>query len=174
MPGAVNYTLEATFYRDLPVIDLAARLVKTDVADPEGMYVALPFAVAGGAWSLDKPGGPIRPGTGQLPGTCCDYYCLQHGAVLAGSRTGVVVATLDAPLVQIGKLRLWEYNTAIKPTGPLYSWLTNNKWETNFRILTGGAYEFRYRIEVAAAYKDAAAGVARCRALSYPPLVLRA
>lgn len=167
VPGATAYTLEATFYHALPTIDLAVRLTKTDVRDPEGMYVAFPFAIPGGTWLFDKPGAPMRPGTDQLPGACCDYFCLQHGAALISPRAGVVIATLDAPLVHVGHLRLWEYNTTIQPVGALFSWLTNNKWETNFRILMGGAYEFRYRIE-------AAASVDRARELSYPSLVLRA
>ena len=51
-------------------------------------------------------------------------------------------------MVQLGKLRLWTYSTSIEPTGPLYSWLTNNKWETNFRLSCGGAYDFRYVIQM--------------------------
>ena len=167
VPGATSYVAEATFCHALPTIDLTVRLTKTDVRDPEGMYVAFPFAIPGASWVFDKPGAPVRPGTDQLPGACCDYYCLQHGAALLTPRGGIVVATLDAPLVHVGHLRLWEYNTTIQPMGALFSWLTNNKWETNFRLLMGGAYEFRYRIE-------AAASLDRARQLSYPPLVLRA
>lgn len=40
------------------------------------------FAVRDGRWYLDKPGHVVRPGIDQLPGTCCDYYAVQHGAAL--------------------------------------------------------------------------------------------
>jgi hypothetical protein len=173
VPGATQYALVATFFHHVPQFELTARLVKTDVRDPEGMYVLFPFAVADGVWHWDKPGALIRPGIDQLPQSCTDYYLLQHGAALAGKDCGVAWATLDAPLVQLGQLRLWTYSTSIEPVGPLYSWLTNNKWETNFRLSCGGAYDFRYLIQVGQTYADAGQAVAQVHAMSYPPLVLR-
>ncbi len=173
VPGAAEYTLAATFFHHLPQIELRATLLKTDVRDPEGMYVLFPLAVKDGVWHLDKPGAPVRPGLDQLPDACCDYYCLQHGAALCGPEGGVAVTTLDAPLVHVGAMRLWNYSTRIEPRGPLYSWLTNNKWETNFRISCGGAYEFRYILQGGRELADAQSALSLCRALSYPPLVTR-
>jgi len=173
VPGTRSFVLGATFYRGLPQIELSARVVKTDVTDPEGLYVLFPFEVDGGIWHLDKPGAPIRPGLDQLPGSCCDYYCLQAGAALVGKEGGVAWTTLDAPLVHVGKLRLWNYSTTIQPTGPVYSWLTNNKWETNFRLTCGGRYEFRYVIQVSHKFADAAEALSVCRAHTMPPVVVR-
>jgi hypothetical protein len=173
VPGATQYLVLATFFRELPQIELTVRLMKTDVRDPEGMYVLFPFALTGGTWYLDKPGAAIRPGLDQLPQACCDYYCLQHGAAMAGPNCGAVYTTLDAPLVHIGGLKLWRYTTSIEPTGPVYSWLTNNKWDTNFRMSCGGAYDFRYLVQAGREFSDATRGVAQCRDLSYPPIVIR-
>lgn len=173
VPGTTGYVLAATFYRDLPQIELAARVVKTDVADPEGLYILFPFQLEDGVWHFDKPGAPIQPGRDQLPGSCCDYYCLQAGAACVGPRGGLSWTTLDAPLVHLGKLRLWNYATTIEPTGPIYSWLTNNKWETNFRLFCGGRYEFRYVLQVSPAFSDPAEALATCRAHTLPPVVLR-
>jgi hypothetical protein len=173
VPGTLAYTLAATFYRDLPQIDLAARVLKTDVTDPEGLYVLFPLQVEDGVWHLDKPGAPIRPGLDQLPGSCCDYYCLQAGAALVGRNAGLVWTTLDAPLIHLGKMRLWNYSTTIEPTGPIYSWLTNNKWETNFRLTCGGRFEFRYTLQLSPAFSDAGQALAACRAASLPPVVIR-
>lgn len=170
--GTTSYVLGATFYRDLPQIELAARVVKTDVTDPEGLYIVFPLALEG-VWHLDKPGGPVRPGLDQLPGSCCDYYCLQAGAALIGRELGVAWTTLDAPLVHVGKIRLWDYSTTIEPTGALYSWLTNNKWDTNFRLTCGGRYEFRYVLEVSPRFAQPAEAIAVCRAHTSPPVVLR-
>lgn len=61
----------------------------------------------------------------------------------------------------------------IEPTGPLYSWLTNNKWETNFRLSCGGAYDFRYVVQIGRAFAEAGQAAAQARSLSYPPLVMR-
>ena len=173
VPGTRSYVLTATFYHGLPQIELAARVEKTDVMDPEGLYVFFPLEMDGGIWHLDKPGGPIRPGLDQLPGSCCDYYCLQAGAALVAKGGGVALTILDAPLVQIGKLKLWSYSTSIVPTGSLFSWLTNNKWETNFRLTCGGRYEFRYVLQVSPTFSDAREAIHVCQANSMPPVVVR-
>jgi hypothetical protein len=173
VPGATEYSLLATFFRELPQIAVTVRLMKTDVRDAEGMYTLFPFALPGGTWYLDKPGAPIRPGLDQLPQACCDYYCLQHGAAMVGDGCGVVFTTLDAPLIHIGGLKLWRYTTSIEPTGPIYSWLTNNKWDTNFKLSCGGAYDFRYMIQAGREFADAKQAMAQCHALSYPPVVTR-
>lgn len=173
VPGTQGCVLSATFYRELPQIELSVRVVKTDVTDPEGLYVLFPFQVQDGIWHLDKPGGPIRPGIDQLPGSCCDYYCLQAGAALVGKPGGIAWTTLDAPLVQVGKLRLWNYSTSIEPTGPIYSWLTNNKWETNFRLTCGGRYEFRYVLQVSSAFSNASEAIRACQANAIAPVVVR-
>jgi hypothetical protein len=173
VPGTTRAALRLTCYRDLPQIEVTLQVVKTDVTDPEGLYVAFPVALDHGVWHLDKPGGPIRPGLDQLPGSCCDYYCVQAGAALVGRALGLVWTTLDAPLVHVGKLRLWNYSTQIEPTGPLYSWVTNNKWETNFRLTCGGRYEFRYLVQAAPHFADPVAALAACRALAVPPVVVR-
>jgi hypothetical protein len=173
VPGTTSYVLAATFYRDLPQIELSARVVKTEVTDPEGLYVLFPLEVDAGIWHLDKSGAPIRPGLDQLSGSCCDYYCIQAGAALVGTDVGAAWTTLDAPLVHVGKLRLWNYSTTIQPTGPIYSWVTNNKWETNFRLTCGGRYEFRYILQASRRFADPVEALAVCRAHTMPPVVLR-
>lgn len=173
VPGTSGYVLVATFYRDLPHLELAARVVKTDVTDPEGLYVLFPFVSHDAIWHLDKPGGPIRPGLDQLPGTCCDYYCVQAGAALVGPGAGLAWTTWDAPLVHIGKMRLWNYTTSLEPKGALYSWLTNNKWETNFRLSSPGRYEFRYTLQLAPRFASATEAMSLCQAHLQPPVVVR-
>ncbi|MCC7377243.1 MAG: hypothetical protein IT581_21455 [Verrucomicrobiales bacterium] len=173
VPGTAGCWATATFYHDLPQIELAVRVIKTDVSDPEGLYVLFPVELEGGVWHLDKPGGPIRPGLDQLPGSCCDYYCVQSGAALVAKDLGIAWTTLDAPLAHVGKMRLWNYSTSIEPTGRIYSWLTNNKWETNFKLYTGGRYEFRYVLQAGARLGDPKEAVAICQAQAMPPVVVR-
>lgn len=173
VPGALDYVLQATFHHHLPYLELTARMVKTEVTDPEGLYVSFPFSLQPATWYLDKPGAPIRPGIDQLPGACCDYYCLQSGAALVGPKSGLAWTTLDAPLVHLDQPKLWKYSTTIDPRGPLFSWLTNNKWETNFRLTCGGRFEFRYLLQASADLNDPQRALEVCRINAMPPVVLR-
>ena len=92
---------------------------------------------------------------------------------MVGRGGGLAWTTLDAPLVHLGRLRLWNYSTTIEPSGPIYSWLTNNKWETNFRITFGGNFEFRYLLRFSPGFADATEALAACRAQAMPPVVVR-
>lgn len=147
VPGTHRYTLQVRCHHALPHLTLTAQVHKVATRDPEGLYVSFPFAVPGGTWHLDRAGGPVRPGLDQLPGSCCDYYAVLDGAACCGPTTGVAWTTLDAPLVMLGRLRLWEYGTTIEPHGTLFSWIANNKWECNYPIYIGDNCEFRYRVE---------------------------
>ena len=173
LPDVRPCTLIVRCWRDLPQLELSLRFMKHHVLDPDGVYVQFPFVIEDGAWHLDKPGGPIRPGIDQLPGACCDYYLVQRGAALVGRRSGVAVSTLDAPMVMIGGLRLWTFARRIDPTGTLYSWLTNNKWETNFMATTGGCYHFRYVVECGDRFNSAAEAVAACSVNTDPAIAIR-
>lgn len=173
VPGAHSYAVEFKFFRSLSRFDVSIKMNKENILDPEGMYAAFPFQTDRGIWYLDKAGAAIRPGMDQLPGTCCDYYSVQGGAALVGSSLGVAVSIQDAPMVHVGKLRLWDFSDQIEPVGTLYSWLTNNKWETNFKAACGGFYEFRYTIDVDQEYADASAAILACQENNYDFLAIR-
>ena len=173
VPGTHRYALQVRCHHDLPHLTLTAKVHKVALRDPEGLYVSFPFAVPGGTWHLDRAGGSVRPGLDQLPGSCCDYYAVLDGAACCGPTTGVAWTTLDAPLVQVGRLRLWEYGTTIEPHGPLYSWIANNKWECNYPIYIADNCEFRYVIEAGPALGVPSRALAAVKQATVPLVVLR-
>lgn len=141
------------FYNHLPKIDVNINMAKDLVIDPEGMYVHLPVEAKYGEWYLDKPGVLFKAGT-SLPETCQDYYAVDRGMVSRGEGETVTVNSLDTPLFTIKELKLWKYTTGIEPRGPLFSWIVNNKWETNFRIDCAGFLENRYVITIGSGNAD--------------------
>jgi hypothetical protein len=173
IPGASEMAVQYSFYQDLSHFDMVVKMNKSNVTDPEGMYINFPVITEGGEWYLDKAGAPIRPGKDQLPNTCCDYYMVQAGAALSGAKEGVSITTLDAPMVHVGAMRLWNYSESIESGGSLYSWLTNNKWETNFKASCGGFYEFRYVLEVQSEFSDNTKAIQRCKENQYSFITIR-
>ncbi len=143
--GAKRAQVGVYLYKGLPRIDVEADFAKDLVLDPEGLYVRFPFRLRGGEWMLDKAGAFFKPGC-QLPDTCCDYYPVVRGAALVGADNSISVNCLDTPLVTFGRIKLWDYTLRAEAEGDLYSWITNNKWETNFRAACAGFLESRYRI----------------------------
>lgn len=70
------------------------------------------------------------------------------GAVFAGENQSILIQSLDVPLVTMGELK---HHPILLCNGkeennrrPLYSWVMNNTWETNFKMDLGGISEFCY------------------------------
>ena len=143
--GSKNTHINVYVYKEIPVICVEADFAKEMVLDPEGMYVKFPLRLNNGEWYLDKAGAFFKPG-GQLPDTCCDYYPVNRGVALVGDKNVITVNCFDTPLVTFNKIKLWDFTLKAENKGDLYSWITNNKWETNFRAACAGFIESRYRI----------------------------
>jgi hypothetical protein len=151
--GAKSSTVEYRLFNELARIEISADFAKELVTDPEGLYVTLPFQ--NGEWYIDKPGTLIKPGY-QLPDTCCDYYPVDRGVILFDGQSAVTVNTPDSPMLTFGALKLWNFSKTIEPAGCAYSWILNNKWETNFRAACAGFLETRYVIEIVSGITSAA------------------
>ena len=146
--GNKKTAVEIKLFKDLNKIEITNEFAHDLEVDPEGIYVEFPFKLPNGKWMLDKPGAFIYPGT-QLPDTCCDYYAIDRGVIIEGESSSIAINTLDTPMVSIGDIKLWKFTTQIENKGSMFSWILNNKWETNFRTDCSGYLESRYIISFA-------------------------
>jgi hypothetical protein len=132
----------------------------------ESVHFGFPFAVAGGTMRMDIPLAEMRPEIDQIPGACKNWLPVGRWVDVASEQDGVTWVTLDAPLVEIGEVSatlaggqgnplLWR--DSIAPTQKLYSWATNNHWETNYCASQQGIIEFRYALRAHGGYDPAAA-----------------
>lgn len=153
MPGVSYYCVELSAAHFAPMVKVSVRMHKDSVWDPENVYIALPFIHEEGEFWIEKTGAVLRPWIDQLPGTNTDFYCIQGGAAQLHADGGIVIAMPDTPLIHLGDLdyrpRRLHGQTGHGNGKPseLYSWVLNNFWETNFKAVVGGFYEFRYLLK---------------------------
>lgn len=152
--GNKKTAVEFKLFNELNKIEITNEFAHDLEVDPEGLYVEFPFNLPNGKWMLDKPGAFIYPGT-QLPDTCCDYYAIDRGVILEGESSSIAINTLDTPMISIGDIKLWNFTTQIENKGSMFSWILNNKWETNFRTDCSGYIESRYIISFSNDINDA-------------------
>ncbi|MBR3099059.1 MAG: glycosyl hydrolase [Clostridia bacterium] len=169
LPGCPLLETRLKLYRHHPLLQADVRLHKQSTQDYESLYVALPFRAAGDT-RIDKTGCILRPGIDQLPGTCGEFWLLQSGAVRDNGKGSTVIAVRDTPLITLGlpeagPVRLCAGNDAEKNRAPLWSWVMNNFWETNFNVCLAGHYEFRYTVSLTDS-GDPAETFALCGALN--------
>lgn len=158
LPTVPAIETEIRLWRGLRRIDVELRLEKEPRTAYEGLYCAFPV-------NLDNPRGFIHSGDAvfevekqQLPGTCRDYYAVEHFAALQGDRGWSVLCPVEAPLVQMGQITFGQWADHLRLTrGCMYSWLTNNFWYTNFPGYQQGRLTFRFVLQAGTGELDLAA-----------------
>jgi hypothetical protein len=133
-------------YRDIKRIDIINEIDKREVREKEGIYIAFPFDLTNPEIRIEIPDGFIEPERDQLKGACRDWYCVQHQISLSDKEKKIILAPLDAPLVQLQEINTgkWLEKLPMK-NGWIFSYIMNNYWHTNYRGSQKGGV-FRYSI----------------------------
>ena len=159
---------EIILYSALRRIDFYNRVKKSPMYAKESMLYSFPFAVpdsrqrqiemplTGGhdnTYRIDVPGAIMGPDIDQIPGSHRDNYAVQHFVSVSRPDYGVLWASADAPLVQLGgihsdkflpRLTMQHENWLLK--GWLYSLVMQNHLMTNTPWAQEGDYLFRYAV----------------------------
>lgn len=137
-----------TVYREIKQINVEAIMHKQSVWEPENVYLSLPFGGESRTLWAEKSGCIIRPGCDGLPHCCNDFFSLMSGISYNEKDYGIVIATENAPLIRLGEpsdcTPHYCENNIEDNHKPLFSWLMNNFWETNFKATLGGFHSFRF------------------------------
>jgi len=145
------------------------RVDKKAVREKEGVHFGFGFAVPDAQVRLDVGWAVIRPNEDQIPASCRNWFSVQRFVDVSNANYGVTLATLDAPMVEIGQItgrligspsdpteylfsnpKAWMDRALESPT--IYSFVMNNHWGTNYRADQEGLVEFRYSIRPHGAY----------------------
>ena len=147
---------EIVLYDGIKRIDIIDRIKKEETTDAEAAYFAFPFGVAGGKFRFEIADGTMAPETDQLPNTSRDWQAIQSWVELAGPKTSVVWAPVEAPLVEFGDINTGKWlKTLPLKNGTLFSYVLNNYWHTNFKASQGGTLVYRYSLTGRAGAADA-------------------
>ncbi|WP_235817562.1 glycoside hydrolase family 38 N-terminal domain-containing protein [Gracilibacillus timonensis] len=172
LEGTKHYSVQLKVYHDLPKIAVTLKIHKDSYWEPENLYAPLPFTTGQEEQLyVEKTGCMVRPGIDQLPYTNQEFYLLQDGLAYVGQHKGVAIALPDVPLISMGSLKhhlmeLSESENHEKNQEPVYSWIMNNFWETNFNVDLAGFYEFSYYIATSNRYNQAEEAINACRVLN--------
>ena len=145
--GMAPVRCELRFYRQTKRIELLFLARKEAVTAPEAVYVAFPFALAGGGLVFEAQGGLVRPGENQLERTANDWNTVQNFSAVRGRAGQVVLVSDEVPLVQFGAINTGRYQANARPASQqIFSWVLNNYWTTNFRASQEGEMSWSYQL----------------------------
>ncbi|MCA9440565.1 MAG: hypothetical protein KC964_07150, partial [Candidatus Omnitrophica bacterium] len=146
--GCYHLNREIRIFQGLDRIDIIDELDKRKIREKEGVHFAFPFDIPDGQIRLDIGWGVIRPDHDQLPGACKNWFTVQRWVDVSNQDYGVTVATVDAPLVEVGAITAeTPWIEHLGPTQTFYSYVMNNYWFTNYKADQEGPTIFRYAIQ---------------------------
>ncbi len=181
-PGCKRLVRRLRVVDGLTRVDMADILDKLPVRTKESVHLGFAFDVPSGQMRIDTPWAVTRPELDQLPGSCKNYLTVGRWIDISNKDYGVTWATLDAPLVEVGRvsvdvpspMTLDGWITKLEASNTFFSYVMNNYWETNYKSDQDGETEFRYSIRPHAGNFDAAAamrfGIERSRPMPVVPM----
>lgn len=139
-------------YQRLPRLEFTYRIAKTLSEDIESIYLPLSLNLPESTLYIHNGGVAMRPGIDQLPGSNMEYYMTDQGLLYQKGTQGILLNSFDVPLIYMGQMQhhpiLLCDNKEQNNHRPVYSWIMNNTWETNFKMDLSGFGEFRYCLEL--------------------------
>jgi hypothetical protein len=133
-------------------LEMTVEIDKIAVRDKESGHLAFPLNIPGGTIRVDLGEALVEPERSQLPGSCRDFIGAHSVVDVSNAEAGVSIATLDAPLLQLGAItderqndrgtRRWRERTA--PGTNVYAYLFNNYWHTNYKAYQQGPLTYRF------------------------------
>lgn len=176
LPGTIECAVTLKFYEEIPQLDIRLSLGKTLSKDIESIYLPMTLQKNADSTLYLRKGDreAFRPGIDQIPGTCMEYYASDNGIAFLSETGSILLEAKDTPLWYMGEMR----HHAIKLCDgdrennrrPIYSWVMNNTWETNFRMDLSGFCAFDYRL-ILTDEKSPEAAMDELRERSFSPYV---
>lgn len=165
-PGCVKFSREVRVIDGLDRVDILNVIDKKAVREKEGVHLGYAFNVPNGVMRMDVPWAVVRPEVDQMPGACKNWFTVGRWVDVSNQEYGVTWATLDAPMVEVGRITADKIGSStdpnawlnkLSPSQTLYSWVMNNHWHTNYKAEQDGPTTFRYSLRPHTQYDQAAA-----------------
>jgi alpha-mannosidase len=151
-PGCNKLTREVKLFPDLEGIEIVNTIDKKMIYEKENVRFVFPFNIPNPETKIDIAWGVIRPEKDQLAGANKNYFTAQRWVDVSNDHIGATLATIDAPLVEIGGMNAesWmnpageKWSEKASSSSLIYSWVMNNSWHTNFKAAQDGISSYRY------------------------------
>ena len=151
-PAASGIRLTLVVAAGSDTLEMTVDIDKIAVRDKESGHLAFPLNVPDGVIRVDLGEALVEPERNQLPGSCRDFIGTHSVVDISNAETGMSIATLDAPLLELGAItderpndrgtRSWRERTA--PGTTVYAYLFNNYWHTNYKAYQQGPLRYRF------------------------------
>ncbi|WP_116524469.1 glycoside hydrolase family 38 N-terminal domain-containing protein [Seonamhaeicola aphaedonensis] len=145
--GPSGLNIEIRLYNQKKEVELLYNMRKNENTNPEGVFIAFPFANDNnGELVFEAQGGIVRPGVDQLAGSSSDWNTIQNFVAVKSDDAQIAFNSSDIPLVHFGGINTGRYYYKLDlDNAHIYSWVLNNYWTTNFKASQFGELDWKYQ-----------------------------
>ncbi len=127
---------------------------KKAIREKEALHICLPFDLQVPTLSYGDQSVVSYP-QNQLPGSNKEFICVTDHFVLEDAKWRITIYTPDCNLIELGapidetqtaSAKVWKRQE--QSISPLYLYVFNNYWHTNYKADQAGSFEFDIRIRV--------------------------
>lgn len=124
---------------------LTIRMRRKDDAAPEIYYLRMKMANTKTLPVMSAVGREYRPGVGQIPNSCMDYYACDGWVRYEDAQSSWLISSLDAPMLTFGQPNCFARLKKIPDdTDTAFFMLFDNTWDTNFPANEHGLLEYQF------------------------------
>lgn len=161
--GAVSLTREIQLVNGLDEIYLTNIVDKKNIVENENVRFSFPFNLPNSQVRIDIPWATTKLDQDQLAGANKNFYSVQRWVDLSNEYSGVTLAPIEAPMLEIGDMngQKWMTDMAIRPwikkyepSNRLFSWVMNNVWFVNYKASQEGMIPFNYVLKPHGVYNE--------------------
>ena len=103
-PGCNSLVREVRLVDGVDRVDLIDTVDRKSVREKDAVHFGFGFNVPGGTVRMETPWAVVRPNEDQLPGSNRNWFTVQRWVDVSNADSGITLAPLDAPLVEVGGL----------------------------------------------------------------------
>ncbi|MFH1006837.1 MAG: hypothetical protein V1800_04950 [Candidatus Latescibacterota bacterium] len=132
-------------WKEEPRARLSVTINRRSSMNPEVFYIRLPVPCGGTVPCIRNGGHVFKPGEGQIPGSCMDYYAIDDGVHYASEKGHWILSCKESALIAFDEPNpTVSLRASIRHPENLLAIVFDNTWNTNFSADSHGVMEFTY------------------------------
>jgi hypothetical protein len=156
LPSTNDLRIVYTLYKKENRLDCHCSFIKLVEKEKESLHLALPLAIRHPELHYGNQEHTLIYGKDQLPGSNQEFICVEDELMIdsdEGIRTRIRCPKIA--LYEVGQLmdenktngaKIWK--TDVQPTSPLFLYVLNNYWHTNYKAFQDGPIDFKATLMV--------------------------
>lgn len=155
LEGVKNMTIKYLWIKNTNRISCHVSFDKMETFEKESMHMAFPFQTSDWKLAYGDEESMLNYPQDQLPGSNKEFICVSQQVELTNDSRKISIQAPAFSLYEVGAIidetkvngaKVWNREAA--PTNPLFLYLLNNYWHTNYKASQGGHFSFDVQLDI--------------------------